>query len=162
MPPIPQEIAEFLACKRIAVAGVSRTGGSAGNGILRKLRAQGYDAIPVNPHAVQLGGTACYRDLASIPGDVDGVVIAVAPEAGAELVRAAAARGIRRVWLHRSIGQGSVSGDAVAECRRLDLTCIVGGCPLMYCEPVDIVHRCMRAVLAWRGRLVEVSSPVRT
>jgi hypothetical protein len=29
----------------------------------------------------------------------------------------------------------------------------VGGCPLMYCEPVDFGHRCMRAWLGWRGRL---------
>jgi hypothetical protein len=24
------------------------------------------------------------------------------------------------------------------------LTCIVGGGPLMFCEPVDFAHRCMR------------------
>jgi len=29
----------------------------------------------------------------------------------------------------------------------------VGGCPLMYCEPVDFAHRCMCALLRWRGRV---------
>jgi uncharacterized protein len=57
------------------------------------------------------------------------------------------------VWFHRSFGQGSVSDEAVAECERLGLTAIVGGCPLMYCEPIDFSHRCMRAILRWRGRV---------
>jgi hypothetical protein len=30
---------------------------------------------------------------------------------------------------------------------------VVGGCPLMYCGPVDPFHRCMRAWLGWRGRV---------
>jgi uncharacterized protein len=69
------------------------------------------------------------------------------------VVRQAARCGVRAVWFHRSFGTGSVSDAAVAECKCLNVTAIVGGCPLMYCEPVDVVHRCMRAVLAWRGGL---------
>ncbi|MBA3886013.1 MAG: hypothetical protein H0X67_09815 [Acidobacteria bacterium] len=73
------------------------------------------------------------------------------PESVASFLRGTriAVAGVSR----RSFGQGSVSDEAVQECGRLGLTCIVGGCLLMYCEPVDFPHRCMRAVLRWRGRL---------
>jgi uncharacterized protein len=148
-----ESVIAFLAGKRIAVAGVSRTGHSAGNPVLRKLRKSGYDAIPVNPNAAEIDGAPCYPDLASIPGALDGVVIATHPKVSAEIVRQAAARGVTTVWFHRSFGQGSVSDEAVAECERLGLTAIVGGCPLMYCEPIDFPHRCMRAILRWRGRV---------
>ena len=153
MAQMPALIAEFLKGKRFAVAGVSRGSGSAANAVFRKLRGCGYDVFPVNPNTSQVEGTTCYPDLASIPVDLDGVVIGTHPNVSAEIVRQAAARPAVRVWLHRSFGQGSVSPEAVQECARLGVPCIAGGCPLMYCEPVDIGHRCIRAWLGWRGRL---------
>lgn len=146
-------IAEFLRGRRIAVAGVSRGTDSAANPIFRRLRQAGYDVVPVNPKATEVEGAACFPDLASIPGDLDGLVVATHPDVSAEVVRQAAQRKIPRVWLHRSFGRGSVSEAAVRECATRGLPCIVGGCPLMYCEPVDLAHRCMRAWLRWRGRI---------
>lgn len=146
-------IAEFLRGRRIAVAGVSRGTDSAANPIFRRLRQAGYDVVPVNPKATEVEGAACFPDLASIPGDLDGLVVATHPDVSAEVVRQAAQRKIPRVWLHRSFGRGSVSDEAVRECATRSLPCIVGGCPLMYCEPIDLAHRCMRAWLRWRGRI---------
>jgi predicted CoA-binding protein len=150
---LPEGVADFLRGRRIAVAGVSRRGESAANPVYRKLRDCGYEVVPVNPNASQVEGVTCYPDLASVPGDLDGVVVATHPDVSLELVRQAVARGVRRVWFHRSFGRGSVSAAAVQECAKNGLPCIVGGCPLMYCEPVDIGHRCMRAWLGWRGRV---------
>jgi predicted CoA-binding protein len=108
MQPLPPSIADFLAGKRIAVAGVSRTGRAPANAILRRLRECGHDAIPVNPNASELEGSRAYPDLSAIPGEVHGVLVATHPSVGAALVREAAARGIRRIWFHRSFGEGSV------------------------------------------------------
>lgn len=119
----------------------------------RKLRACGYEALAVNPNASRVEGVECYPDLASIPGELAGVVVATHPDASAGVVRQAGARGVRRVWFHRSFGRGSVSPEAVQECAKHGIACIVGGCPLMYGVPVDLGHRCMRAWLGWRGRL---------
>ncbi len=47
----PELVTEFLRGKRLAVAGVSRTGASAANPVFRKLRACGYEVLPVNPNA---------------------------------------------------------------------------------------------------------------
>src|SRR5512137_261883 len=137
MPTIPSAVAEFLAGKRIVVAGVSRTGRAPANAIFRRLQQCGYAAIPVNPNAAQVEGARSYPDLSSVPGPVDGVVVATPPAVGASLVRAAAARGIRRLWFHRAFGAGSVSAAALATCRQLGIEPIVGGCPLLYCHPVD-------------------------
>ncbi|HEX4912432.1 MAG TPA: CoA-binding protein, partial [Vicinamibacterales bacterium] len=82
----------------------------------------------------------------------DGVIVATHPRDASAIVRQAVARGVRRIWFHRSFGQGSVSDEAVAEAKQANLTTIVGGCPLMYLKP-DVGHRCMRAVLAWRRRV---------
>lgn len=154
---VPAAISEFLTGKRIAVAGVSRKGDTAANAIFRKLRDSGYEAIPLNPSAASVEGTTCYPGAASIPGPIDGVIVATHPRVSAQIVRDAAARGVTQVWFHRSFGTGSVSQDALDECKRHGITPIVGGCPLMYCDPVDVGHRCMRSWLSWRKRLPAAS-----
>ncbi len=153
MADVPQPIARFLEGKRIAVAGVSRDRNQTANVIYRKLRDSGYDALPVNPNATTVEGVACYPNLGSLPGTVDGVMIATHPNVSLEIIRQAAERRIDQVWFHRAFGAGSVSESAVRECRARGIGCIVGGCPLMYCEPVDFFHRCMCWWLQWRGRI---------
>jgi predicted CoA-binding protein len=153
MATVPQPVAEFLGGKRFAVAGVSREPGQAANAVYRKLRSAGYEVFPVNPNATEVEGTRCYSDLASIPGAIDGVVIATHPRIAVDVVRQCAVVGVDRVWLHRSFGEGSVAADAVSECAASGIRCIVGGCPLMYCQPVDIGHRCMRWLLRLQGRV---------
>jgi predicted CoA-binding protein len=151
---VPEPVAEFLRGKRIAVAGVSREPGQAANAVYRKLRNSGYQVVPVNPNASEVEGARCYPDLGSIPAPiVDGVVVATHPDVSVDLVRQCAQRGVSRLWFHRSFGQGSVSDAAVRECEVRGVECIVGGCPLMFCEPVDFAHRCMRWWLARRGRI---------
>ena len=149
----PASVAAFLAGRRFAVAGASRTGSAAANFIYRKLRASGYEVVPVNPGAETLEGVPCYPDLGAVPGPLDGVVVATHPAVAAQVVRQAAARGIRHVWFHRSFDAGSVSDEALRECAAHGIDPIVGGCPLMYCEPVDLGHRCMRWWLARGGRV---------
>ena len=153
MPSIPESVSGFLHCKRIAVAGVSRQGGQAANAVYRKLKSSGYEVFAVNPNAAEVEGDPCYPDLASVPEPVDGVVVVAHPRVGAEIVRQCGDRGVGRVWFHRSFGTGSVSGEAVRECEARGITPIVGGCPLMFCEPVDWGHRCMRWWLQRRSRV---------
>lgn len=146
-------VVEFLRGKRIAVAGVSRSGKQPANAVFRKLRDIGVEAIPLNPNADRLEGATCYHDLAAVPGVVDALVVVTHPDVAESLVRQAAARGIRKVWFHRSFGEGSVSEAALRACTELGINPIVGGCPLMCCEPVDVAHRCMRWWLHRQGRL---------
>lgn len=153
MPTLEETVGDFLAQKRIAVAGVSRSGREAANLIYRKLRSRGYLVFAINPNSEEVEGDICYPDLKSIPGGVDGIVIATHPKVTDQIVRECAELGISRMWIHRSFGNGSVSEAAVDFCRENNLTVIPGGCPMMYCEPVDIGHKCMRWVLNLTGGL---------
>ena len=153
MAPAAELIPSFLRGRRIAVAGVSRGVGSAANPVYRKLRDSGYEVFPVNPNASEVEGTRCFANLASVPGELDGVVVATHPEVSFDIVRQAVERKVPRIRLHRSFGRGSESDAAVRECADRGIQCVVGGCPVMYCEPVDLGHRCMRWWLGWRGRI---------
>jgi uncharacterized protein len=150
---VAELINDFLRCRRIAVVGVSRGAGSAANAVFRRLRDSGYEVFPVNPNASQVEGGKCFPNVEAVPGDLDGIVIATHPDASINVVRQAVERKVPRIWFHRSFGRGSVSDGAVREGVSHGIQCIVGGCPLMYCEPVDFGHRCMRWWLYWRGRI---------
>jgi predicted CoA-binding protein len=143
----------FLSLKRIAVAGVSRDARQPANGIYRKLRDTRHEVFPVNPNATEVEGDRSFPDIASIPGGVDGVVIATNPRVSEAIVQQCISAGIRNVWMHRSFGSGSVSTEAVRLCRENGISVIDGACPLMYCEPVDAAHKCFRWLLGAFGRL---------
>lgn len=150
------KVGDFLAQKRIAVAGVSRNKSNhpAGNLIYRRLKDTGHEVFPVNPHMPTFEGSRCYPDLKSIPGGVDGVVIITRPETTACIVRECAEAGVRRVWMHSSTAKGSsVSADAVQFCNQNDITVIAGACPMMYGPGVDFGHTCLRLFLKLSGGL---------
>ena len=149
----PQPIARFLEGKRIAVAGVSRSGDQPANAIFRRLRDTGHEVVAVNPNAADLEGQTCFADVASIPGTVDGVMVVTHPNAALGVVQQAIKRGVRQIWFHRSFGDGSVSAAAVRECRENGIEPIVGGCPMMFCGKVDPFHRCTRWLFGLTGRV---------
>ncbi len=153
MSKMPQAVAEFLSGKRLAVAGVSRDPRQTANAVYRKLRDTGHQVVPLNPAATEVEGVRCYPSLAALPEPVDGLMVVAHPSVTLELVRQCAEHGVKRVWLHRLVGQGSVSGDAVRQCEARGIACIVGGCPFMYCEPADPFHRCARWLLGLRGQV---------
>lgn len=148
-----QAVEDFLAQKHLAVAGVSRDGNLPANLIFRKLKAGGYQVYPVNPRASEVEGVPCFPDLTSIPAEIQGVVIATPPQAGEAIVSECVKLGIPRVWMHRSFGQGSVSEAAVDLCRAEGISVIPGACPMMYVEPVDLGHKCIRWFLGVTGKL---------
>ena len=150
---------EFLAQKRIAVAGVSSTHDDAANLIYRKLRETGHEVFAINPKVQQVEGDPCYPALQAIPGGVDGVVIVTRPEVADQIVHDCADLGIKRVWMHRSLLSmlgGSVSEKAVEFCQQHDIQVIAGSCPMMFCEPVDFGHKCMRWIMDVTGKLPQV------
>jgi len=153
---LEMKVQEFLAQKRIAVAGVSRNNSHhpVGNLIYQRLKKTGHDVFPVNPHMQTFEGGRCYPDLKSIPGGVDGVVIITRPETTERIVRDCKEAGVRRVWMHQSMGKGSsVSPNAVEYCRRHDISVIAGACPMMFGPEVDFGHTCMRLFMKLTGRL---------
>src|SRR5262245_45946979 len=141
----------FLANKRVAVTGVSRTPKTHGsNSVYKRLRERGYEVFAVNPNADTVEGDRCYPDLTSIPGGVDSVVIATRPEIAEQTMRECARLGIKHVWMHWGSGESSVSVAATAHGREHGITVIDGGCPLMFGPTADIGHKIMRVALTRR------------
>lgn len=149
---LDQAAQEFLDFKRIAVAGVSRKGDVAANIVYKKLRTSGYQVFPVNPNADEVEGDKCYPDLSSIPVGVEGVVIATHPDITPEIVEECGKLGINHVWMHRAFGQGSINNDAINRCKELGIQVIPGSCPMMFCQPVDTGHKCIRWFLKISGK----------
>ncbi len=80
-----------------------------------------------------------------MPDPLDGVVVMVNADAAKRVVEECAARGVRRVWLHRGLGApGASSEEAVALCREHGIEVVDGACPLMFLEPVRHIHRAHR------------------
>lgn len=131
-----KEIQAFLSQKTIAMAGLSRDEKSFSATVRRELAGKGYRVLPVNPNAKEIGGEKCYATLATLPETPGGVLVFTPPTESEKVVREAAARGIKRVWLQ----QGAQSAAAVEACGELGLETIAGKCILMFAEPVGSFH----------------------
>ncbi|MEO1064405.1 MAG: CoA-binding protein [Actinomycetota bacterium] len=152
--PLAGAAAEFLELRRIAVTGVSRSARDhSGNAIYVRLRDRGYEVFAVNPNADVVEGDPSFADLASIPGGVDGVVIATHPDRAVATVQQCIDLGVGYVWMHHGPAATSVLPVAVGLGRDHGLRVIDGGCPLMFGPTADLGHRCLRIVLSAMGRL---------
>ncbi len=154
MQKIKDAASEFLALKRIAVTGVSRSSKDHGSNVVyQRLRSRGYDVFAVNPNAEEVEGDPCFRDLHAIPGGVDAVVIGTSPARADGTMRECAELGIEHVWMHRGPGHGSVSKTAAAFGREHGIHVIDGGCPCMFGPTADAGHKAMRAVFTLSGNV---------
>jgi hypothetical protein len=154
MTAIKDAASEFLAHKRVAVTGVSRTPGNHGSNVVyKRLRERGYEVFAVNPNAEEVEGDRAYHDLRSIPGGVDAVVLGTRPEIADETMRECADLGIKHVWMHRGPGAGSVSKAAADYGRERRITVIDGGCPCMFEPTADRGHKVMRVLFTLTGRV---------
>ena len=137
---------EFLAEKRIAVIGVSRTRGM-GNTIFRSLAERGYEVFPVNSLTDSVDGQRCYRSLAELPSPVGGVVTVVRPDQTLRIIEDCVQKGIKRVWMQ----QGSESPEAIDRAESGGMSVVHHACILMYAQPTS-VHRFHRWISKMLGK----------
>ena len=135
----------FLSQRTLAVVGVSRSGKKFGNMAYRELKAKGYRLFPVHPSAERIEGDRCYPEFSALPEPVGGVVVVVPPQSTGQVVREAAAAGIRNVWLQ----PGAESREAIEFCAANGIQEVHGQCILMFAEPTRSYHRFHR----WLWRL---------
>ena len=142
----------FFAAPRITVVGASDAKGSFGGTVYRELRDHGHDVVAVHPTAETVAGDPCYHDLAAVPDPVGAVLVMVNAERALDVVEACIARGVEQVWLFQGLGgPGAVSDEAVRRLREHGIAVVPGACPLMFLEPVGVVHRLHRGVRRLRG-----------
>lgn len=144
-----QAIQDFINGKRIAIVGASRSGKKFGNTAMTELTGRGYQVFPVHPTAAEIGGVKCAPTLTALKGQVDGVLVIVAPPQVAAVLREAAAAGIKNVWLQ----QGAESPETLALAQELGLNMVSKKCVLMYAPPVKSIHGWHRAFAGFFGQL---------
>lgn len=149
------QVREFLSHPRIAVVGVSADPKKFGNIVYRELVKHGYETVPVNLTTTTIDGVTSYPTVASIPGDVDGVVVVVGPDHSADVVRDCIGH-VTRVWLFKGLGAaGADTDEAVALCRDNGIDVTAGACPMMFLEPVAAIHRVHRGMRKLNRSLVD-------
>ena len=153
MPTLQESAEQFLQLRTIAVAGVSASKKGVGNYIFEKLKKTGYEVYAINPSGKEIDGEKSYVDLASTPAAVQGVVIATAPDKTLSVVQECARLGIKHAWIHRSVDNGSYSSEAEDYCRENGIDLIPMGCPMMFCQPVDLAHKCIKWFLHTFGKM---------
>lgn len=104
----------------IAVVGASAQAGTIGGRCLQYLASHGFGGAlyPVNPRYESIAGLRCYPDVASIPGHVDQVILAVSQRLALPALEQAAARGVRSAVLFSS-GFAEAGPEGQAAERRL-------------------------------------------
>jgi predicted CoA-binding protein len=155
-PAVPER---FLALRRVALAGATDDERSFARTVQRELEQHGMEVVPVNPSRTLVAGAPCFPDVASVPGDLDGVIVMTPPDRAADVVRACVARGVGHVWLFRGVGAGSVSDEAIELCHEHGVEVVEGACPLMFLEPVGWIHRLHRGVKHLNRSLARRTAP---
>lgn len=134
-------VQEFLALHRFAIVGVSRKDTDFSRSLWREFRSRGYDVVPVNPEAKDIDGQHCFAHVADVEPPIEGALVMTPPAASEDIVRECASSGIRRIWLFRGGGKGSVSDGAVRFCETNGIAVIPGECPFMFLPHGGFVHR---------------------
>lgn len=134
------EINACLLRPRLAFVGLSTDERDFSRAVAKELLERGYDVVPVNPKAETIADRPAYPTIAAIPEPVQWVIVMTPPEASAAVVADAHAAGVDHVWLHRGVGRGAVSQEAVALAKTHGMTLVAGECPLMFLGKPGFPH----------------------
>ena len=134
-------ITDFLAHKRIAIAGISRDPANLSVKLFEELIRRGYEVAPVNPNLHEVEGRRCFGRVQDIEPPVEAVLLMTSPEVTEAIVRDCAEAGVRTVWMYRATGKGSVSPTAVEFCQEHGIRVVPGECPFMFLPGSAGIHR---------------------
>ena len=130
------QIQDFLAPRKMAMAGVSRNPKKFGGAIFKELKENGFDLYPINPKAEEIQGVKCFKTVNDLPADVEHLFI-VTPKYETELVaHAAVKKRMKMVWIQRQ----SDTPEAVKTIEGAGIPLIHKKCIMMFANPVKSVH----------------------
>ncbi|MCC6442500.1 MAG: CoA-binding protein [Armatimonadetes bacterium] len=136
-----QRINDFLAGKRIAVVGVSRSEKEYSRLLFRELVKHGYEAYPVNPNAAEIDGMKCYLHLREIEPAPDRAVLLLPADSTEQAVLDCVEAGIRDIWIHRHIAGGVSGTRAIFRAEEQGLNLITGYCMFMFLPRSPWFHK---------------------
>lgn len=118
-----EKIKDFLAGAPHAVVGASKNRDKYGNKVLRSYLQRARPVLCVHPTEDEIEGVKCVRSIAELPDGVHGLSIITPPPVTERIVREAAEKGIRRLWMQ----PGAESDEALEDARELGLDVIASG-----------------------------------
>lgn len=130
------DIQNFLATRKFAIAGVSRNPKKFGAVIFKELREKGFILYPINPNTEEIQGVKCYKSVEELPRDVEHLFI-ITPKGETESVaKAAVAKGMKMVWIQ----QKSDTPEAIKLIKDAEIPLIYKKCIMMFADPVKSFH----------------------
>jgi len=147
--------------RSLALAGASARAGSLGLAVLDNLRRAGFTGPIhlINPRHTQIDGAPCHASMAALPETPDLLVVAAPREAVAELVEAAAARGVQAaivITADPAHGAGSLAAQLREIAARTGIRVVGPNC-LGVLSPVGGLDASFSAYPARRGDLAVIS-----
>jgi len=115
--------------RAVAIVGASRDRTKYGNKAVRAHRQLGDQVYPVHPKEKEIEGLPVFPDLRAIPGQIDRVLLYVAPAVGITLLEQIA----ERLPVELYLSPGSESPELVRRARELGLDPIEA-CPILAIE----------------------------
>jgi predicted CoA-binding protein len=144
-----ESINQFLAPKKIAIAGVSRNNKKFGYAIFNELRQKGFDICPINPNAEEIDGVKCYKSVSEIPSGYDKLFIVTPKNDTDNMLKQAIDKGIKHVWVQ----QMSNTSETAKLAKDANVELIEKECIFMFAEPVTSVHKFHRFLWKVFGQL---------
>ena len=123
------------------MVGVSRNPGDFSRTLFREFLKRGYEVIPVNPHCAAMDGQSCVPSISAVAPAADTLLMMTPPSVTEALVADCAAAGVKRIWMYRAVGAGSLSPRAVSFCEANGIDVVAGECPMMFLPGVAWFHR---------------------
>ncbi len=134
---------EFWTQSSYAVIGDSGSAKKFPQLTYKGLKRLGKTVFAVDPGAEQVEGDPTYRDLASLPQQVDAAVLEVPKQDAARWMERIVAAGIPNVWVHQS----TETPEALEKAEGAHLRCEHGTCAVMYVTPGFTGHSFHRWVM---------------
>jgi predicted CoA-binding protein len=124
---VDQQIEQFLSAPAFAVVGASKNPDKYGNKVLRCYQQNGKTVVPVHPAQKRIEGLDCVASVTDLPEDVDSISVITPPVITEKIVKLAADKGIRNIWMQ----PGAESPAAVDFCRDKGINVIADGSCLL-------------------------------
>ena len=144
-----ESIDQFLAPKKIAVAGASANKKKFGYAIFNELRQKGFEICPVNPKLDEIEGVKCYKSVSELPTDYEKLFIVTPKTETDNIIKQAAEKGIKHVWVQ----QTSHTKETEKIANDLNVNLIHKECIFMFADPVNSIHKFHRAIWNFFGAL---------
>lgn len=126
-----QKIDEFLACKRIAFAGVARNPKDFSRLLFAEFIRRGYNLVPVTPNAAEIDGIPCVSRMRDVAPPPEAALLLTSAAVTPAVLSDCAEAGIHRVWIYRNAGCEIPAG----------IQAIAGECPYMFFPKTGFIHR---------------------